>query len=352
MPSSGLGVAARGSRARRRPPARRRDGRCRAARPAGWCRRWRRPRRRRRPPRRAARRSTCGGRRAARGPARDRLEPVGRRAVDVRAPAPGRRRARVATGSAGAGRRLGVERAPRGRVQKSSSWAGSGSSWSAVRTTRVGLDLAVVAVIAPPPRGRGAARRGRGAGGRRRCRGRRPGSWRPRGGRSPRRRRARRVTRWSTGRSARAPRTVSDGADDALGARPAGHRVDGSSVDSGRALALAQLVDARVVGDAVEPGAEVAARPEPGQGPVGLEVRLLEGVVHAVAVGHEPVGQRRACGRRGGAAARRRPTGPPSGRARRARRRGAWWRRRAWRSGRARRRAGGAAGGRERSRRS
>src|SRR3546814_19976978 len=67
------------------------------------------------------------------------------------------------------------------------------------------------------------------------------------------------------------------------------HRVDGAERG---ALAASQLVDARVVRDPVQPGAEVAAGLEAVQAPVGLQVGVLERVVHAVAIGEEAVGER------------------------------------------------------------
>ena len=94
----------------------------------------------------------------------------------------------------GSGRAPSASRAVSRRAQKSSSWAGIGSSWRAVRTNPSGSTSGPgpSSLTAPPPPGCGGARRGRDAGGRRPCRGRRRGSWRPPGGRSLRRRRARR----------------------------------------------------------------------------------------------------------------------------------------------------------------
>jgi len=86
-------------------------------------------------------------------------------------------------------------------------------------------------------------------------------------------------------------------ADDLRG----GHRLGGAGrrrgvVDGlvGRqrvALPATDLVDAGVVGDPVEPATELAARPEPAEALEGLEVGLLEGVVHAVPVRDEPEGE-------------------------------------------------------------
>ena len=108
---------------------------------------------------------------------------VGRRTSTVR-PSTAARRA------ASAPRRASASSAGSRSAQKSSWWSGIGRSRSAGCDERVGLD-ALVGHRAPPPRGCGAARRVPGAAGRRRCRARHRGSWPPRGGRSPRRRRAR-----------------------------------------------------------------------------------------------------------------------------------------------------------------
>ena len=134
--------------------------------------------------------SEGGGTRASEGSARARAP-----AALVGVGAPSSDDAGAATSSTGGSGRaaLGVEGGVEARPEVVLVGR-DGSSWRAVRTTASGSTSRseLVPLTAPPPPGCGAARRGHGGGGRRRCRGRRPGSWRPRGGRSPRRRRARR----------------------------------------------------------------------------------------------------------------------------------------------------------------
>ena len=140
---------------------------------------------------RRAPRWTRGGRRAGRGrgshraPASGGGRPAGVRVGDQHPTDRLDRQPRAAV------RRRGR---PRGGPRSRRRGQGSGELEGGAHDD-IGLDVAgsgPCPLIAPPPPGCGAARRGRGAGGRRRCQGRRPGSWRPRGGRSPRRRPARR----------------------------------------------------------------------------------------------------------------------------------------------------------------
>ena len=167
--------------------------------------------------------------------------------------------------------------------------AGSGSRWSAVRTTGSGVTSS--SLIAPPRRAPGAAPA--------RARWRREATV---PGATPRMSAASRwskpspststtVTRWSIGQRGQGVTDGLRGTDDPLRPRAAGFGVDRVLRGEGGALALAELVDARVVGDAVEPRPEVAAGPEPREGLEGLEVGLLERIVHAMAIGHQAVGQ-------------------------------------------------------------
>ena len=143
---------------------------------------------------RRARRWTCGGRPAARPRATASSCAPARR--PGAAAASGRRPARGARGSAGGlVRRLGVEGRLEARpevvvVRRDREQLEGGAD------DAIGLDGGLASVRRPAhrtssPRMRRSAARA-GAVGRRRCRARRRGSWRPRGGRSPRRRRARR----------------------------------------------------------------------------------------------------------------------------------------------------------------
>ena len=88
--------------------------------------------------------------------------------------------------------------------------------------------------------------------------------------------------------AARSPRSTATSAGPGRGSARSG---PSPVVERHHRLPRAQVVDAGVVDDAVEPRAEGRLALEPGQGAERLDVGLLEDVVHAVPVAEEAEGQ-------------------------------------------------------------